>query len=827
MQNPVLAFSTMYYVEELQSQFKGLKINSKFDGLLLSAFLESQLIISIELYVAIGQFAQIVQEMSSEAIIQLITRYDNFYDAVDGDDDRNYANSISCTMLVQTVSVFGSKAVGRSMEKFVEEKGVKAIKTWLMKPLDYDSQISTEFLELDLVDAFELLIPKSRVAEFERILIEFFDREWERSLSRCSGSYVDMMRVHDELVDLGYPDIQFVSPSKQVFSDSLVSKWSCFVSTYLQDEDLNDLHLTVSGFLNDQWALGYQDFTQAHISQETWLELLELELNLLRLTNRVSTSEFSTVAGIACAMTVDTWNSDELLNSANEIWQYLQVGKEMSEELGIWDYEYRVQSFVNEVLFMILPDDLNCDDLDELFEMVVKILGILVESELNDEVADCLLLMQEIVEVKGEGDCSGDGRNYDARRQRHKAILDAIETLNLSYPITKQLKDAYQLGMIEIGLFDYPIELEFLDFRLKHKGSLCELDVLSLLDAIKVLQTVYKPFDKNAELEFYSINELYWLVSDLAVEYLTGDKESQCEILEASQMLLNEIRRIMKFGADRENRAQAAYRYASALQEFYHKTGQREEGADFIVQAGLEALKLMDNDWQIQQLNYLLCEELSCSGEFDEAIFFRSLCLLDTSETWEQEDLWQFAQDQFIDEILSGNSAASNFEELWTAPELEDYDIAQTQCLVEQHNGYHQITIVDFPEGAFPLIEISKSTLEHETAMILKVEGKGYKIAELGAEFEFIGNRTDSLYSVCHTGAQGFLLPEKPDEYNGLDVWENHSFDGGNRVTSLRISEALFEAGSEVIRVGFYIKNPLPTGHTQDLKYITYMRSVD
>ena len=830
IQNAVLVFSAMSGVKPIESTFTGLTVDYNNDGSLMSVFLQCELVKAVEAFVETERYGQVVEEMSSEAIIDLMNQYYDFYADVSSQADLAYANSISFMMLVQAIFEVDSKSGGKALEKYVRSKAFKTITAWLETPIDYESQVSTEVLERYLVAACETLISSAQEEQMKEALLQFFDREWARSYKSCSGSYVDLMDVLDDLVEIGYAELLAISPTKQAFSDSLLNNWSCFVAEYLGDQDLNDLHFTVSLFLENQWILVEDDFSKAEISRATWLELLEAEMNLLRLTNRVPTCDFSDVAGMKAAESFDNWDSKELLSYAQEIWRYLRIGKELSEELDVLDYEERVLCLYDNVLHLIKPVDLDCLELDGYIKLLLEIISVsLDEEELKVLVPACMVLMDAAYEVKAIADCLSRESIYSSTRKHHWKILEELRALNDEgvYPLTNTVKGDYQEAMAQAGNYDKVIQLEILDFRLKSGGFLTNMNVLGLMDSIHEVQQEFNAIDEYDELEYFVIYQLYSLVSDISIEYGFAHPDSSVKLVEASQQLLSELEILIRSGSDSYNRAEAAFWHANGLQDYYHRMGDRYNGAKDIVQAARLALKLMEDDWQIQQLNYLLCEELSCAGEFDEAIFFRSLCLSDTSETWEQEDLWQFAQDQFIDEILSGNSAASNFEELWTAPELEDFDITQTQCLVEQHNGCHQIAIVDFPEGALPLIEISKSSLEPETAMILQTEGKGWVIAKLGEEFEFIGNRTDSLYSVCHTAAQGFVLPEKPDEFGGVDVWENHNFNGGNRVTSLRIPEALFEAGGEVSRIGFYIKNPLPTGHTQDLKYITYMRSVD
>lgn len=830
--NPVLAFVAMSGVEPSNSSFIGLKVGLSNDESLKSAFLESEFILAIEEYVQNKVFFQIVRELSADEVIQIMIAYDGFYSEVMDEADRAIANSIILKMMVAAVLVVESKPGGKALEKYLRSRAGESIRAWLKTPIEYGSEIITETLELYLIDACELLIPKSQKSAIEQALVKFFQREWVRAYSQCSGSYIDLMLIHDELLAQGFDEIQQVSPSKQAFSDSLLSKWSCFVSSYLQDEELNDLDITLSDFLQWQWLQLKGDFSISQISMETWLDLVENEINLLRLTNRVSTCEFSNVSRIQSTFISDNWNSSALLHYAQEIWPYLKIGGEIAGDLGIRDFKSRLECLAEYLLYYIEPTDLDCTEKDQLVELLSELAEMCVADEsLSSLMPRCLLLLEDVFESRAWEDCVTEIGIYGALRSRYVEIFEILNASDMveGYPIADQVKSSYQEELAKVELFEDIVDFEILDFRLRNEGTLINANFSELFDALEKLRSEFQSIDYDNQIEINVILQIYSLISDIAIESIFCDSKEISRLRGIVTLLFDELAALKKSAEISEHRAQAAFLYAQGLQEYYQRTGQRQEGATLITESALEAMKLVRNFWQIQPLNYLLCEEYSCSGDFSEAIQFRELCLSDSSGYWEREDLWQFAQDQFIDKLLyTGIIKGEHFNELWSNPVLGEFEGGKSKFTVENDGEFLEISIVNIPDGAFPILEFSGSTLEPEnTILIAQKESMEWSVTELNQAFEFIGNRTDSLYVACHRAAQGFVLPEKSDDYSGVDVWEKHSYKGGNRMASLRIPEALFETGGEVSRVGFYIKNPLPTGHTQDLKYITYMRSVD
>ena len=671
--------------------------------------------------------------------------------------------------------------------------------------------------------------------EVNQALAAFFERELPKVLDACSGSYFDFYAQGRRLVDHGWIYPINVMPDDEQFAVNILDQWDCFVLGYLQNENSNELDVLLDDFLERCWNGG--TFEGAEITSASWQALSEKHVNLLRLTGKVATLEFAFSTSRIAAATIGTVNSHQLLAFLQEYWNLLSMSnEEIFQSFGRSAGEYGIAiSAAQEIFNVINADDLTCYELIQFKTLLEALLEAHLDNYLSEEdgipsVASALprlisALQTCIHQHDYYSDCVVDSR-YDwntldslnsAIAQRVLQNPGALQYFEDQMVVERAVEEFVDLEDFE-GLLDFLVLRE----RLFHDGSLNTIYTSDFVESLQRRNRKLKEFDIEGSFEFYFILLLGEIVYDASEDLLLGRKPASiCEQNIAS--ILGVIEGYRAKARNNRNQSIAFSVLVDAKQNYFHRTGQRFEGARVILEAVEKALiadKIMG--WDVDpDLLYVQAEEYSCISDYQKAIPIWKVMVEDL-DYWDIDDHNQFAQNLFLDLLEYEGVSDTHYEELFEAIGLSANELEGD--LTSSDLDGSVLTLQAAVEDAWPIVEFTNAS--GQNTLMFQRPDLQWKLLESNQKLGAIMTLRDTSHVACHGYSYGQIDVSDPDLGEDIVVFSNQTSRDSFSEWKILLPEMLGSMSDvSSIRTGFYWGGLSPTGHTQDLKYLTYLTS--
>ncbi len=670
--------------------------------------------------------------------------------------------------------------------------------------------------------------------EVEQSLYHFYVREFPKVLDACSGSYFDFYDVGRSFVEHGCLSLEKVLPDDEGFAQNLLGRWDCFVLSYLEDEWTNEMDFLLGNFLEKCWLEVDSSFDETEISFASWEALSERHLNLLRLTNKVTTEEFPYSARRYATATRDTWNNHQLVAFLSEYWSVLSLSNDdVFQSFGKEPGEYSLAiSGAVELVRPIQNEDLTCSELFQLQSLLESLLEAHFISYSKDGTPlmyeDIPLLIDALFSCSHQygyySNCLIQGYDWHSLDSLNLAVSKIVlnNPVAIQYFNNQEVIDATVEELIEFGEFEGLVNFFAIRERLFHDGSLNSTHTVEFVEALQSRTREIEKVDVDGIFEYELIHLLWQIVEEASEDLLVARKPTAlCE--QNIDFAKNAIKKLTTRARDEWNQSEAFRVLVHAHQSHFHRTGQRIEGASVILESASAALyssrKMGESD--DPELLYIQAEEYSCMADYQKSIPKWLECIED-SAYWDVNDKNQFSQSLFLDLLELHGVSDLLYDQLFRQYCFTASDLSGRVCSTDFDGKV--LTIRASVEEAWPIVEFTDS--KGKSTLLLQLPNLEWRVFVSESQLGAIMTRRDTTYVPCQSYSFGQL--DIAGSESGADIVVFLSQIRRNQFSewNILLPESLtLLADSSSIRTGFYWSGGEPTGHTQDLKYLTYMNS--
>lgn len=808
---------------------------------LTEAFLQSEFILTFEAMVSEVDLAIAMGDWDSKSIEELRKHHERLAGRMADPHNRAYSMGLNFLFLSELcLSESTGSGKAKAFQKILKRDWVE-----MLQPV-FDVELEIEefpevadAVEVTLIVLNDLLDEEvvSLTSVVNQALSAFYEREFPKVLNSCSGSYFDFYEQGRRLVDHGWTYPINIMPDDEQFAFNILERWDCFVLSYVSDENSNELDVLLDNFLEKCWAEVDSSFEETEISFASWESLSEKHLNLLRLTNKVLTFEFTTSASRYATVTNDSWDNHQLVAFLQEYWNALSLSNEsvfqsFGREYG--EYGMAVCAALNFV-DLIEDDDLTCTELMQLQSLLESLLG----AHFNYFTTEGAPLMYTAIpyilsalescshQLGYWSDCVVIGYDWNT-----------LDSLNNTLAKTTQNNPNAQLyfedqEVVELTIDEF-VELEdmagLLNFfvlreRLFRDGSLNSTHTGEFVELLLSKNKELEEWDEEGIFEVELISLLFQIVQEASEDLMVGRKPASiCE-----QNIASAISAIKDFttknARDEWNQSLAHSVLVDALQNYFHRTGQRVVGASEILDAAESAL-MADKKmgWpEDPELLYVQAEEYSCLSDYRNAIPIWK-AMVDDLEYWDVNDRNQFAQNLFLDLLEFEGVSDSHYDQLFMACAMSskvlDGDLTSSEL------AGNVLTLQAAVEDAWPIIEFTNAS--GQNTLIFQRPDLQWKMLESKEKLGAITTYRDAAHVPCHGYSYGQIDISDPNLGEDVLVFSNQTRRDSFSEWKILLPDMMAPlAEYSSIRAGFYWSGLPPTGHTQDLEYLTYLNSCD
>lgn len=804
---------------------------------LINSFLHTEFVLTFESLVRSEYLADVFVGWESESIAKMLEYHRALAMEMSDEQNRVFSLSQNFTALAElSQSDSPDRGMVKGIQKILNRSWIETLSVVFDVHLDVRgfpevaNAVEALLIRLNylLEDGVIELAP-----EVEQSLYHFYVREFPKVLDACSGSYFDFYAEGRAFVEHGCLSLEEVLPDDEGFAQDLLGRWDCFVLSYLEDEWSNEMDILLGNFLEKCWLEVDSSFDETQISFASWQALSERHLNLLRLTNKVTTRDFPFSAGRYATATSDTWDNHQLVAFLSECWSVLSLSNDdVFQSFGKEPGEYCIAiSGAVGLVRLIQNEDLTCNELIQLQSLLESLLEahfISYSKNGTPEVyGDIPLLIDALFS------CSRQFGYYSSCviRDYDWYSLDSLNLVVsksvLSNPAAKQyfndqeVIDATVEELIELDDFEGLLNFFVTRERLFHDGSLNSTHTVEFVEALQSTNREIIRVDADGDFEFELIHLLWQIVEEASEDLLVARKPTAlCE--QNIDFAKNAIKRLTTRARDEWNQSVAFRVLVDAHQSHFHRTGRRIEGAGVILESASAALNASRKmGWsEDPQLDYIQAEEYSCLANYHKSIPKWMECMEDSY--WDVSDQNQFSQNLFLDLLELNGVSDSLYDQL-----LRQYGVTASDlsaCSNSTNCDGKVLTIRASVDEAWPIVEFT--TVEGKSTLLLQLPDLKWRVFESESQLGAIMTRRDTTYVPCHGYSFGQLDIADSESGADIDVYLSQIRRNQFSEWNILLPESLASlADSSSIRTGFYWSGGKPTGHTQDLKYLTYMNS--
>ena len=809
---------------------------------LIDSFIQTEYLLTFEELSSDEKFDDATKSWSTSSVVAALDYHRTCM--LHMSDAQNVSYSSSCQLNALTALLDANrqirqrhKELKRYLEGILDDLigDIFCVELDIKKKVQVANQIQVSLMCINyLLETDEINLSFERKQE----LLAFYTREVEKTLGSCAGVYFELLFEGKSLVNNGFTELQDILPSDEVFARSIIDFWECFVLQYLQNEESHNLDELLNHFLEESWGFG--TFENSDISFETWTQLSEKHMSLLRLTNKISNGSFSLTAS-RLAMPQNEVNSHQMLDFAQEFWS--QVGsasQEIFETFGREDYGF-VLGGLNQLLLYIELEQLRCDELIELDVILREAMSTYFDayddmldskkSFYNDILSasylpDFIQFYRELVEIVSRNGC--DFGDFAEGKESDEPLTVFTDILMNDLKGSKYVESENELKGFIMEAVGYEAFEELVDylctrFRLLHKGKLNTEGTEEFLAELFDKNQEFEDSDVDALFEYAIIIHLYELIEEASLDiHLGTDQDERSD--ENIKIALGYLRELVESGQDKFNRRAAVEYLVYSLQTYFLHSERRSDGSIEIIETAKKALKRFDKrDEAYARLTYILAEELACTGLIEESLLLWSELLAD-SVNWEMEDLNQFAQNRFLDMVELEGPTDNAYLRLFEACSVEELGFSIEKPTLEVSETGVVLSVRTPKRQAYPIVEFTSGMDEH--LVVLQLPNRQWRVYELSAPLGAITTPRDASYNQCLD--YQFSQVDVSDESAGVQnvVYSNEEVRDGTASWSILLNNVDVNwEGLSHCRSGFYWGGLTPTGHTQDLKYLTFLSS--
>lgn len=838
-----LKFVASFYLQDLGFSEINFGIESEQEvanSKLARAFLQTEFLLTFENLVASFDLSDALADWDVESMEEMARYHRGLALAMEDPQNRSYSMSMNVLFLSELcLSESLHRGVIKDLRKTLQRDLAELLNGVFDVNLDFEDfpevsdQIELVLLQLNSLIEEEVI---ALTPEVNQILRDFYEREFPKVLDACSGSYFDFYKEGRQFINHGLVGLNDIIPDDEGFATNLLNNWDCFVLNYVMDDQSNDLDTMLDKFLEECWNKMRSTFEETEISFANWESLSEKHLNLLRMTNKVSTFEFARSAS-RIAMPKDSINSHELVAFLQDFWNELSLSNEEVFQAFGREYGDYGSALSDALLFLdpLVPKEvknLRCHELLQLQSLLESLLEAhfeyySVEGTIWNctDIPNILSVYESCNQQYGfYGDCVAEVYDYHTIDSLNSAFAQGV----LKIPAAQRYFEDQEVVELTIEKF---IELEdfqgLLNFfalkeRLFHDGSLNSTHTIDFVETLLSKNRGLEGLDEEGVFEMELINLLFQIVSEASEDLMVGRKPAaMCE--QNIALAIGAIKNFTKNARDEWNQSLAHSFLVHALQSYFHRTGQRVVGASEIVDAA-EAALMADKKmgWPVDpDLLYVQAEEYSCLSDYQNAIPIWK-AMVDDLDYWDVNDRNQFAQNLFLDLLEYGGVSDSHYEELFKAFGMSAKVLGGdlTSSVLDES----VLTLQAVVEDAWPIVEFTHSS--GQNTVIFQRPDLQWKVLESNQKLGAITTLRDTAHVACHGYSYGQIDVSDPDLGEDIVVFSNQTRRDSFSEWKILLPERLGSmADVSSIRTGFYWGGLPPTGHTQDLKYLTYLTS--
>ena len=806
---------------------------------LTEAFLQSEFILTFETMVSEVDLANAMGDWDSKSIEELRKYHERLAGSMADPQNRAYSMGLNFLFLSELcLSESTGSGKAKAFQKILKRDWIEMLQPVFEVELEIEEFPEVaDAVEVTLIVLNDLLDEQvvSLTSDVNQALAAFYEREFPKVLNSCSGSYFDFYEQGRLLVDHGWICPMSVMPDDEQFALNILDRWDCFVLSYVSDENSNELDVLLDNFLEKCWKEVDSSFEETEISFASWESLSEKHLNLLRLTNKVSTLEFTTSASRFAMVTIDSRNNHQLVAFLQEYWNALSLSNESVFQSFGREYGEYGMAVSNVIILVseIKDDDLTCTELMQLQSLLESLLAAHFNYFTTEGAplmyTDIPYLLSALESCSHQlgywSDCAVVGYDWNTMDSLNNALAKHIQN-NPDAQLYFNDQEVVELTIDEFieledmaGLLKFFVQRE----RLFHDGSLNSTHTGEFVELLLSKNKELEELDGEGVFEIEVISLLFQIVQDASEDLMVGRKPaSMCE-----QNIASAIGAIKGFttknARDEWNQSLAHSVLVDALQNYFHRTGQRVVGASEILDAA-EAALMADKKmgWpEDPELLYVQAEEYSCLSDYQNAIPIWK-AMVDDLDYWDVNDRNQFAQNLFLDLLEYEGVSDSHYDQLFRAcgqssivldGEWTSSDLAGNVLTLQAEVG-----------DAMPIIEFTNSS--GLNTVIIQRPDLQWKMIESKEKLGAITTLRDTTYVPCHGYSYGQIDVSDPSLGEDIVIFSSRTKRESFSEWKIQLPEVLGSvADVSSIRAGFYWGGLPPTSHTQDLKYLTYLKS--
>ena len=189
---------------------------------------------------------------------------------------------------------------------------------------------------------------------------------------------------------------------------------------------------------------------------------------------------------------------------------------------------------------------------------------------------------------------------------------------------------------------------------------------------------------------------------------------------------------------------------------------------------------------------------------------------------WETDDHNQFAQNLFLDLLEYEGVSDTHYEELFEAIGLSANELEGN--LTSSDLDGSVLTLQAAVEDAWPIVEFTNAS--GQNTLMFQRPDLQWKVLEWNQKLGAIMTLRDTAHVACHGYSYGQIDVSDPNLGEDIVVFSNQTSRDSFSEWKILLPEMLGSMTDvSSIRTGFYWGGLPPTGHTQDLKYLTYLKS--